>query len=216
MVNEHEFEPVPGLPAPLPEGETILWQGTPEWRTMARHTMHTRGVAIYFSFLIAWGLAFGAVDGTPLLDLAISSVRLAALGLIAVALLTVFAWLAARTTLYTITNRRVVMRIGIAFPMAIQIPFSRIQNAGLKAWPHGGNDIALSLLADERIAYLAIWPHARPWHFTRPQPSLRAVPDAAAKVLADALSASTSRHSVVVVTDLPMDGPDATPVAMAA
>ncbi|MEY3475503.1 MAG: hypothetical protein RL087_1961, partial [Pseudomonadota bacterium] len=30
--HEHEFEAAPGLPAPLPVGERILWQGAPQWR----------------------------------------------------------------------------------------------------------------------------------------------------------------------------------------
>ena len=29
-----DFEPVPGLPAPLPAGETLLWQGAPDWRDL--------------------------------------------------------------------------------------------------------------------------------------------------------------------------------------
>ena len=32
MSAEHEFEPVPGLPETLPEGESMLWQGKPGWR----------------------------------------------------------------------------------------------------------------------------------------------------------------------------------------
>jgi hypothetical protein len=214
MVNEHEFEPVPGLPAPLPEGETILWQGRPEWRAMARHTMHTRGVLVYFGFLIVWGMVFGIADGTAALDLTISSARLAGLALMAAGLLTLFAWLAARTTLYTITSRRVVMRIGIAFPMAIQIPYSRIQNASARLWPEGTRDIALSLLDGERIAYLAIWPHARPWRFSRPQPSLRSVPEEAAAILADALATSLTRTPFVPDPRVEQSG--VSPVPMAA
>jgi hypothetical protein len=33
--------------------------------------------------------------------------------------------------------------------------------------------------AGKRIAYLHLWPHARPWQLKRPQPLLRALPDAA-------------------------------------
>ena len=28
-VPEHDFEPQPGLPEPLPRDETLLWQGAP-------------------------------------------------------------------------------------------------------------------------------------------------------------------------------------------
>ena len=35
IVPEHEFEPVHGLPEKLPAGEKILWQGSPDWKTLA-------------------------------------------------------------------------------------------------------------------------------------------------------------------------------------
>ena len=47
-MSEHDFEPIRGLPGPLPEGETILWQGAPDWRVLAVQAFHVRAVAIYF------------------------------------------------------------------------------------------------------------------------------------------------------------------------
>ena len=41
-------------------------------------------------------------------------------------------------------------------------------------------DIALELKGADRIGYLHLWPHARPWHVGKPQPSLRCLRDAAA------------------------------------
>jgi len=35
-LGEYEYEPVPGLPQRLPQGERILWQGAPDWQTLAR------------------------------------------------------------------------------------------------------------------------------------------------------------------------------------
>ena len=33
---DFNFEPQPGLPAPLPQGEDLLWQGSPDARLLAR------------------------------------------------------------------------------------------------------------------------------------------------------------------------------------
>jgi hypothetical protein len=41
-------------------------------------------------------------------------------------------------------------------------------------------DIAIELDGPDRIAYLHLWPHARPWELNRPQPMLRALADVAA------------------------------------
>ncbi len=193
-MNEHDYEPIPGLPAPLPAGETILWQGAPNWQTLARRALRVRVAALYFAVLIVWGMSGGVSSGLPAMAIALSALRLAGLGIVAIALLTLFAWLLARTTLYTITTRRVVMRFGIALPITIQIPFTMIDTAGLQAWSGGGGDIALTLRADRRIAYLVLFPHARPWKLAKAQPTLRGVPDApaVAQILAGALAASAA------------------------
>ena len=47
----------------------------------------------------------------------------------------------------------------------------------------------------DKVAYLLLWPHARPWRLSKPEPMLRAVPDAArvAAILARALAAAASQ-----------------------
>ena len=179
-MNEHDYEPVPGLPARLPKGESIVWQGAPDWRTLARRAMHVRLIIGYFAVLAVWGIVGKASSHISLSEMAFSTLRLAGLGAVAVALLTLFAWLVARTTLYTITSRRVVMRFGIALPITIQIPFSKIDAAGARVWSDGAGDLSLTLLPKTKIAYLVLWPHARPWKLAKAQPTLRGLPDAAA------------------------------------
>jgi len=189
---EHDYEPVPGLPARLPPGETILWQGSPDWKTVARRAMRVRVFAAYFVALIAWGISGGVSAGSSLTEIAVSALRLGGLGAVALALLTLFAWLMARTTVYTITTRRVVMRFGVAMPMTIQMAYSKIDAAGLHVWSDGSGDIALKLQEGQRIAYLVLWPHARPWKLAKAQPTLRGIPDAVAvgQILGRALAAS--------------------------
>jgi hypothetical protein len=197
-MNEHDYEPVPGLPAPLPQGEAILWQGAPCWRTFARRAMRVRLVAGYFVLLAAWGVS-GRL-GSPVSEVALSTLRLGALAAAAIALLMLFAWLVARTTLYTVTTHRVVVRFGIALPITIQIPFRMIESAGTHIWPDGTGDIAVSLMPGQRIGYLVMWPHARPWKLTKAQPALRGVADAAAVslILGRALASSASQPAKAV------------------
>jgi hypothetical protein len=44
----------------------------------------------------------------------------------------------------------------------------------------GRGDLALKLLPGDRVAYLHLWPHARRWRFTRPEPTLLCLADAQA------------------------------------
>ncbi|MFO0459636.1 MAG: photosynthetic complex putative assembly protein PuhB [Burkholderiales bacterium] len=190
---EHDFEPVPGLPEALPAGERMLWQGSPDVRGLALHAFHVRKVAIYFVAVGAIQLASSLADGVPLREALAALATLAALAAVAVALLATVARLSARTTLYTVTDRRVVMRVGIVLTMTFNIPFSRIASAGLRQYADGTGDLPLALAGGGAIGYAHLWPHARPWRLRRPEPMLRCVPDAArvGRLLADAWAQST-------------------------
>jgi hypothetical protein len=206
-LTEYEYEPVPGLPEHLPPGEVVLWQGAPRWQSMARYALHARKVALYFLALLLLHLVWELTGGKPLVDSLMASLRLAIPAALAIGLLALLAWLLSRAALYTITNRRVVMRFGAAIPIAVNLPFAQITNAALREHGDGTGDIPLTLASKVRSNYLILWPHARPWHFSPPQPMLRAVPDAAkvARILASALSTAAQTGQAGTSTGIPMD-----------
>ncbi len=190
--NEYESEPIRGLPERLPPGETILWQGEPRWQSLARRAFHTRSVSIYFAAIIAGRLALGVHSGESPATAAAAALGLVPLALAGVGLLALLAWAMARSTVYTITNKRVVIRFGVALPMTINIPFKIITAAALRTHDDGTGDIPLQLTGTGRIAYLHLWPHARPWRMKTPEPMLRCIPQAVevAKLLSQALVAA--------------------------
>ena len=171
-MNGYDNEPVRGLPGRLPPGEHIVWQGAPDAGALARTAFHTRGVAVYFVMLT--GLALLLANGSY-----VGVIMTASLGLVAVALLHLLAWGSARTTIYTLTNRRVVLRIGMAVPKCINLPLAKIAAVDLASRPDDTGDVPLTLAGTPRLGYLALWPHARPLRITRPMPMLRSIPDAA-------------------------------------
>jgi hypothetical protein len=183
---------IAGIAEPLPPGEQLLWQGAPDWRALARHALHLRVLGVYFVALIAWRVAAAAADGEPLAAAAIGVAWLVALGLAAGGVLAFLAWATARTTTYAITSRRIVMRIGVALPMTINLPLREIESAAVRAFADGTGDLPLRLRGDVRLAWLHLWPHVRAWRLARPEPMLRAVPEAhrVAELLAAAVSAA--------------------------
>jgi hypothetical protein len=206
-VNEHDREPVPGLPARLPPGETILWQGAPTWRALARHTYHADIVGGYFVLLLVWSIASSLqAHAGPAAALRAAGL-LAGLGLGAVGLLCLFAWLTQRTTLYTITTRRVVMRFGIALPMTVNLPFLQIAAAGVRLHADGTGDLPLSLAGAQRAAYLIFWPHVRPWRMAKAEPMLRGVPNGerVARILSRALAAAAAQPAAAAASDAASD-----------
>ena len=176
---EHEFEASHGLPAALPSGERIIWQGSPDVKSLARHAFHVPTLAVYFVLLLALRGALAVADGVSTAEALRSVVLLAPVAVVGVGLVALIAWLVARSAVYTLTNRRVVMRIGVVLNITFNLPLQTIGSAGLKLHSDGSGDIPLTLTTDDNIAYPHLWPHARPWQLKRTQPMLRCVPHAA-------------------------------------
>lgn len=193
-----------GLPGPLPRGERILWQGAPAALGTTMRIFHAQVVAGWFALVALVLGAEAAVNGSMVKAVAVVSPTLL-IGTGAIGLLTLFGWLVHRTTVYTITDRRVVLQIGIAAPVTLNLPFAQIEAARFCGFTDGSGDIPLVLRDGQRVAYLHLWPHARPWCFIRPEPMLRSVPDAqaVASLLARALAVYAGREEAAPVVAAP-------------
>lgn len=192
--DEFEFEPIAGLPAPLPPGEKLLWQGSPTWSATASRVLHIRAVGIYFVAIVVLRLIAGRWSGQDWHTIGVSMAWLAVLGMSIVAFLAWVAQMIAHGTVYSVTSRRIVMRFGIVVPITLNIPFAIVRSAGLKTYADGTGDIPIQIGGNGRIAYPHLWPHARPWVVRNPQPMLRGVSQAvsAAGILAVALGRSSA------------------------
>jgi hypothetical protein len=180
IAREHEFEAQYGLPEELPAGERILWQGAPDWKVLARRVFHVNKVAIYFALMLAWRFASIYADTQSMIDAFASLAWLAPFFALGLGLLLLLGWWSARTTAYTLTNKRIVMRIGIVLTVTYNLPLARIESADLHEAGSGCQDIALTLERGTNIAWLHLWPHVRPWRVAKTQPMLRALADAPA------------------------------------
>jgi hypothetical protein len=199
---EHEFEASHGLPASLPPGEHIVWQGSPDMWALARHAFHVPALIGYFGLLLALRGTFVMSDGLGLIEAARSVAILLPLAAIGVGLVILLAWLTARSAVYTLTNRRVVMRLGIVLGITFNLPLKTIVSAGLKMHKDDTGDIPLTLTDEYNIAYPHLWPHARPWQLRRTQPMLRCIPNARAvgAMLAEAAAGANPGSSASTVS----------------
>jgi hypothetical protein len=191
--DDFEIEPVEGLPEKPPEGERILWQGRPDWRTLAVESLSLKWVAGYFALLTVWRFV-SVVDLLPLGQAIGAAVPFVLLGLVTCGLLALTAYVQARATMYTVTDARVVMRIGAALTLTLNLPYKQIGNAMLDLRRKGTGTIALETMGDTRLSYLVCWPHVRPWYIRNTQPALRCIPEAerVARILAEAAEARVS------------------------
>jgi hypothetical protein len=189
------------LPAPLPEGESVLWEGTPRTWSFARQVLHPSLLLTYVGVLLAWCLLAGISSG-DLAGAALASAKYGGLCIVAFILLAGTARLQVGSTDYVITNRRVMITFGAALGKTLQIPFASIESAALRAHGDGTGDLVLKLMPGQTVNFLLLWPNVRPWKFYPAEPMLRAVPDAeaAAQVLARALAAHAGMSPVPVVS----------------
>lgn len=194
-----EFTDIPReiAAADLPKGETVLWRGKPDWRHLAMDAFHAPLVALYFVGIGTWHLATALHDGASRLEaLSAASIVLIPLAL-ALGIVVGMAWLWARATAFTLTDRRLVMRFGVALPSLINVPLRDIDAMRVRRGFAGRGDIAFTLPRSGRLAFHQLWPYARPWHLFPASPMLRAVPDAEAvnALFAKALRAAAEREA---------------------
>lgn len=188
---EHEFEAQPGLPERLPNDEQIIWQGSPDLKAFAMHAFHIHWFAVYFGAMvllkaIAVSNSVGGWSAEwPGFAWALS------LSVSALVLIALLAYWSVSTTMYTLTNRRLVMRIGIVLTITFNLPLKRLAQAGVHVYKDGSADIPIKLNLEDKIPFLHLWPHARAWRLAHPEPMIRCVADGAhvGKLFADAWAA---------------------------
>ena len=188
--------------------ETVLWQGRPTTTGLTRSLFRIRAVMGYFVVLAAWNLAAAHADGLWPSAAFQSALWVTVPAAVAAIVLAAMAWLIAITTHYTITDRRVILQVGVALPIALTLPLKRIVAAGVKLNADGSGDIPLAL-GRQKLAYLLLWPHARPWRFKNPEPMLRAIPNVreVANILSRALLTASPAAEAITLAPAPRPEP---------
>lgn len=188
-------EPVAGL---HPE-EEILWQGRPDQRYLAFRVFRAGWMGSYLSFFMLLRGALKLAEGAPPLEAFMAMAWVAPLVGLGVAIPMLMAWAHARSTRYTLTAERWVLEFGVAIQLTVNLPMKQIRSAAFSADARGFGDIPMVLAGTFRgpngevlttgPSYFHLWPNARPWHLTEPQPMLRGLPEVAtvARIFAETL-----------------------------
>lgn len=182
-------EPVKGMPERLPEDEKILWQGRPSAFALAINAFRLRWVIGYFIVMSLYRVANLSAN-----DAATAQVTEAVFGslifcAVAIVLILGLSFAMSRAALFTITNDRVVLRYGAAIRKYVNVPFSKMTGAQLKRRSARVGDISLQLSGPGQPPYLQLWPFARPFKYSHPEPTLRGMENAEeiAQILARAV-----------------------------
>jgi hypothetical protein len=141
---------------------------------LASSAFHIKKLAIYFMLLMG-ACAWPALDeGAWAVVLSLKWITPVAI--VGLATVWLMAYFTSRTTVYTLTNKRVVMRLGIVLTVTFNLPLKQVASADVRVLDHGAGDITLALQGSDRIAWVHLWPSVRPWRISKPEPTLRAIP----------------------------------------
>ena len=168
---------------------------------LARDVVHVGWLAGYIALLLIWHAADNRAAGLGSGETLLAGIPLTVLSLIVLGACAGFAWAVARTTTYTVTTERVILRYGIALTASLSIPLRKVAALSIAVHGDGTGDLLLQVKPGTRMGFLKLWPHVRPWRFRQAQPMLRGVPgvaDVAAK-----LSQATAAVCVGVLHAMP-------------
>ncbi|MDG1067359.1 MAG: photosynthetic complex putative assembly protein PuhB [Sulfitobacter sp.] len=192
--DDFNFEPVRGLPEALPADEHILWQGAPDPMRLAIEAWKMHWIIGYFAVLAVWRVGISSLS-VPM-PVALSHAIAFVLSAIAACVVVyIMATVQARSTVYTLTNKRAALRIGAALTMTLNLPYVCIGNAAVQTRRNGTGTLSFELIDDTRVSYMMTWPHARPWSLRRVQPAFRCIPDVGRVAAIFAEAAETRVHT---------------------
>ena len=198
---------------PMEPGERLLWRGRPDAGAFARRVFRTRWLAAAALIIAVLRAGWIWMDTQNAAAAVVVGGVTLLMGIAAVALFYGLALWMARSTCYSLTDRRLRIAFGAALPKSMDIPLHIVDSAGLKTLSGGAGDIALKPNARTPFSYLLLWPHARPWAVGAPEPMLRAVPDAGAvaETLAGALR-DAAAVKAETADRIEIEGPPTAPV----
>jgi len=169
---------IEGVEEALPPGETVLWQGRPDLHTLTFRVLHLRAVLFYW-LLVAGGFVLASLfTDRGAGDLFADLTWLVVVGLFGAGILYGLAAVIRKSTTYVLTDRRIVIRLGVALPSVFNLPLHQVDSVDFRALGGGMGDLVFTPAGTDRVGWLFLWPHAKPWAFKDPLPAFRALPDA--------------------------------------
>jgi hypothetical protein len=169
---------ITGVGEALPPGESLLWEGQPDLKALAFRVLHLRLLLVYWGVVAVAFVGVGVMQGRGTGALAADLAWLGVVALLGSALLFGLAAAIRKSTTYALTDKRVVVRLGVAFPSVLNLPLHRIDAVDFRSTGRESGEVVLTPSGTDRVGWFYLWPHAQPWNLRDPKPALRALPAA--------------------------------------
>ena len=174
MEYKTKFEAPKNILDAIPNGESILWKGRPSLWGFSWNLFGLKWITLYLSMLSIVSVArFFASDFYTAFYVDFLPFFLS--GIFASIILIGLAATQTYSTVYIITENRVIIKTGAALSFLISMPFKKIKEVNLQKRGASIGTISFELLSEKRVPYISCWPSVRPWKFKRTQPAFSCV-----------------------------------------
>ena len=174
MEYKTKFEAPNNILDAIPNGESILWKGRPSLWGFSWNLFGLKWITLYLSMLSIVSVArFFASDFYTAFYVDFLPFFLS--GIFASIILIGLAATQTYSTVYIITENRVIIKTGAALSFLISMPFKKIKEVNLQKRGASIGTISFELLSEKRVPYISCWPSVRPWKFKRTQPAFSCI-----------------------------------------
>ena len=174
MEYKTKFEAPKNILDAIPNGESILWKGRPSLWGFSWNLFGLKWITLYLSMLSIVSVArFFASDFYTAFYVDFLPFFLS--GIFASIILIGLAATQTYSTVYVITENRVIIKTGAALSFLISMPFKKIKEVNLQKRGASIGTISFELLSEKRVPYISCWPSVRPWKFKRTQPAFSCI-----------------------------------------
>ena len=174
MEYKTKFEAPKNILDAIPDGESILWKGRPSLWGFSWNLFGLKWITFYLSILSIVSIArFFASDFHTAFYIDFLPFFLS--GIFASIILFGLATIQAYSTVYIITENRVIIKTGAALSFLISMPFKKIKEVNLQKRGASIGTISFELFSKKRVPYISCWPSVRPWKFKKTQPAFSCV-----------------------------------------
>ena len=196
MEYKTKFEAPKNILDAIPNGESILWKGRPSLWGFSWNLFGLKWITLYLSMLSIVSVArFFASDFYTAFYVDFLPFFLS--GIFASIILIGLAAIQAYSTVYIITENRVIIKTGAALSFLISMPFKKIKEVNLQKRGASIGTISFELFSNKRVPYISCWPSVRPWKFKKTQPAfscVRSVDEVATILRKTAMTGNISLH----------------------
>jgi hypothetical protein len=160
----------------IPLEEKIYWTGKPNWKSFGYHAFGIKYFLIYF-FVCALYAVSQIESSFSFERLLINYTPYLVSGTLAAMIIFLLAYFSARHTCYVITEKRIVIRTGVALVFLLNMPFKNILSIDMKVLAQGRGNLTFKVRSKKRIPFFSCWPSVKAGVFLEPVPAFRSIMD---------------------------------------